>query len=152
MRHLHEHYWPAREPPADFVESTVARMLAATNAPRNARLPMRRMVWLLAAALLVSGVALGFVYARPPTTRARPMPQNAEVVVAPPKPTLTKTVSTTTQPSVSPTAKPLPKAPSARKGSSSKPKPNPVSTSDPIRRIPPCGCERGFGDYICDCY
>jgi hypothetical protein len=26
------------------------------------------------------------------------------------------------------------------------------SATPPAPKVPPCGCERGFGDYMCDCY
>lgn len=151
MTRIPEHLWPVREPSCDFVGSTVERMLAMSNVPQRRRLPVRQVAWLFAAALLATGVAFGLIHAGSGRSPAVRVPQVTSPVLAPPKPTLSNTVTTPVEPSATPAVKPQSKVKSPRKASPAKPKPT-AEASSPVPRVPPCGCERGFGDYICDCY
>lgn len=151
MTRIPEHLWPAQEPAVDFVESTVEHLLSVATVPPRRRFPARQVAWLLAAAILATGAAWGFVHAGTKVTCAAAAPQTQLPVAAPPKPTLSSPVLAPALPSAAPATKARPKAPAARRALPETLRPV-ASAPNPVPRVPPCGCERGLGDYICDCY
>ena len=149
MNSLSARVWSVQEPPSDFAERTVEEMLAVTPIPRSR--PRRRFVLYLAmAAVFATGTALALMRS---SLQARLAPETTDFVPMSAASYSLRVRSIAAGPLVSA----LPSASSTqRRVTPSSPvrpaKPAP-SNRDPVRlRQPACECERGFSDFICDCY
>lgn len=152
MNRINEQSWPAQEPSANFAEATVERMLASPVSSVAKTTVHPRLVWLLVAAVLVSGAALGVALQGRThhASRARESLPTASQVSAPAKPPAV----------LAPAALVAPALPSSKPSSERKPvaavaaPPKAPSTvpapSKP--KVPACNCQRGYSDVICDCY
>jgi hypothetical protein len=147
-----ETQWPAREPSGHFAERTVDAMLATSREHVAARRSPRAIRFLLLAALFASGSALALTWAHHHQHRASVPP----AVVLNPVPTVLQSIRLQVSPVVPPAAPSASvvvrkSAPSATAVRSVKPAPKSPIPSTQLRR-PACQCERGFSDFICDCY
>ena len=150
MNRITEELWPADEPTHHFAEATVERMLANPELPRIRNTQHYRLAWLLLAAFFVTGVALGVAM------------RNREKAVQPAAQSVAPSRVGFEAPKVEShwQGAPAPiKLPNAKKTSVVAPIVSPSAVHSatapspvPSPKVPPCGCERGFGDYICDCY
>ena len=150
MNRITEELWPADEPTHHFAEATVERMLAKPELPRIRHAPRHRLAWLLLAAFFVTAVALGVAM------------RNREETVQPAAQSVAPSRVGFEAPKVEShwQGAPAPiKLPGAKKTSVAAPNVSPSAVHSatapspmPAPKAPPCGCERGFGDYICDCY
>lgn len=157
MNRIDENSWPVKKASESFAEATVDRLIREQQATVHRHPTHHRLAWLLVAALFISGVALGVALQerwRPasavkgvPSALAGstlPDPKPERVVVPVPLVTVTPPL---------PSHFPTPRKP-VRRSASSVPTvvaPTVSANTRPSPKVPPCGCERGFGDYICDC-
>lgn len=146
--------WPAQEPRRDFAARTVEAMLSAVPVARIGRRRPKLVLYLSMAALFATGTALALVGAR----------RHSQVRVAPDG----NDVIAVSEPSISMRVQPmaadavvsaLPTASSSQRkpplngsGRSVKLAPAPSSRIPMPPRRPACQCERGYSDFICDCY
>jgi hypothetical protein len=148
MIRIDENSWPAVEPVADFAHTTVDQMLRHSSGVKSPAMQPRHWIGLLAAALLATGAAWGWVH-----RTGHRAGSNAQAVAS--------TLSTLATPSmrwrVPPRAMPripqLNLEPTSR--ASIKPARMPLEpplAPSRIPKVPACQCERGFSDFICDCY
>lgn len=149
MNSLSEQVWPVQEPSSDFAERAVEAMLAVTPIQRPRRRP-RFVLYLAMAAVFATGTALALMRG---SFQARLAPETSDIVAlsAPSYSLRVRSIA------ASPLVSALPSASSTQRrvvpSSPVRPvKPAP-SNRDPVRlRQPACECERGFSDFICDCY
>ncbi|GEM_PF-2672319 len=147
---IREQDWPAQRPPTDFAVSTVDAMLAPIRLVRTSkrRRPVVLIYWVLAA-LFASGSALGWTWSRyhrtPPPARIASIPPLAVPNTLARTPSVAGRV-TAPRPLAIALTKPKVKSQGTIE-------PRPVATQPPPQlRTPACQCERGFADFICDCY
>jgi hypothetical protein len=156
MNRISEQNWPAEEPSRDFADTTVERLLASRLGSAETAPRVHRMAWLLVAAVLVSGVALGVAlhgrmrpahraneslatasaqvaFPKPPETRF-PAPEAVDTPVANTAASVRRTPSTLAAPVKAKSTVPAPSAPPR------------------TPKVPACSCQRGYADVICDCY
>ena len=150
MTSFREQQWPAREPPPNFAERAVDTMLASALKPKPSRRGSRTMLYLALAALFASGSALAWsrYHHRQVSTPA------AVVIQLPPAPALsTKLPVSPAAPGMS-ASEPVIARKAATTAATNRPTKNQqkVLKPSPQLRTPPCECERGFSDFICDCY
>lgn len=150
-----ENLWPVYEPPPGFAKATVERLAAIES--RSMRAPSRRRwVMLSLAALSISGAAYGWIQ------RAHlisPRPAAAALTAA--FPSMQQRVNTAHSP-VRRSFEDWTKLPAKRahhgasRPNASRPGASPIDANQPLEpnrpRVPACQCERGFADFICDCY
>jgi hypothetical protein len=143
--------WPAQEPPVGFAVSTAEAMLAALWHQEDRTRRPGIVLYLAIAAIFVTGSALAIVGIR---SRWRPQlapVTSASITIEAPgislqAHTLVANSHAVRQPSSSN---------GSRKASQISPRHEklaPVSSARPPLRQPACECERGFSDFICDCY
>jgi hypothetical protein len=150
MTSIRERDWPAQQPPADFAERAVSAMLSPMRlAPAPAGQHRKPYLYWFLAALLASGSALGITWSR--HYHGRP-PVRLSAIQPLPVPN-----SLTRAPSISAAVRSAPAllkvAPVPKLMSNHAPKTQPKVTPPlPPPRTPACQCERGFADFICDCY
>lgn len=149
MNAFREQQWPARVPSANFAERAVDTLLANARRPKPSRRGSRTMLYLALAALFASGSALAwshYHHGRVSTPVAgvaqlSPAPtQSTALPVSPVSPTVASCTPTIER-----------KAATAATNRPTKSQQKAVKPSLQ-RRTPPCECERGFSDFICDCY
>lgn len=150
-----EDLWPAYEPPPGFTQATVERLAAME--PRSMRASNRlRWVMLSLAALCISGAAYGWVQ-HASLARSRPAAAALTAVL----PSMQQRVNAVRSPvrhSFEEWTRSPPKRAhlGASKPNSSRSGAAPVDSNQPLEpnrpRVPACRCERGFADFICDCY
>jgi hypothetical protein len=154
MNTIREQDWPAQEPPLDFAARAVDAMLAPANPSAVVRplgRPRKLMLFWVLAALFASGTALAWTwshYHRTPDAVARmvvapvisaPVPSSITHAIAGLSNAAPSVIASTSKPKVHAT-RPAMKAQSQ----TTEPPPKP--------RTPACQCERGFSDFMCDCY
>lgn len=149
MTFIYEHDWPAERPSAEFAERTVSGILAPVRlatVPVRSR-PGRRLYWFVAA-ILVSGSALGLTWSRynPPRSAA-----HIGVVQQLPMPGSMRRSSSSLLSVKAPSVVRLIAKP---KGTAERPAKIQQKSANrlPQPKAPACQCERGFADFICDCY
>lgn len=158
MNRIDENNWPTRLPSANFVDVTVERLLENRVLPTVNGSSHHRLAWLLVAALLVSGVAFGVTLGVLRQGRTRQVPSIVtSVSTMSVKPVIRKAPPVSARAPLAP----VPKATEAsvptkprlvKKLTVAVPQESVSSATPPAPKVPPCGCERGFGDYMCDCY
>lgn len=150
MNPLNEQLWPVQEPTRGFAERTVEAMLSTVTVARPHRPRSRTILYLSMAALFAAGSAWALIEARgrwqsrlePPT----------DVAMAPSVPSIALRVQPTainSNVTAAAAARARRTTPAAR---ATKLPPAPSSKVQYPPRNPACQCERGFGDFICDCY
>ncbi len=149
MTLIAERDWPVQQPPADFPERTVTGMLTPVRlAASSVGRPTRQWLYWFLAAVFVSGSALGFTWSR---YRQSGRAANIGRVQALPLP---RSMSAASLPLVNikaPAMLQITAKPKLNVNHAAKPQQKPTSTL-PQPRTPACQCERGFADFICDCY
>ena len=143
--------WPAQKPTRDFASRAVDAMLKAGAAPRSAKRP-RFVMYLAMAAVLATGTALAIVGARSRSHTLLTADAGDPVVMGAPSYSI-RARSLAASQSVSR----APSMPSAQRRVAASPsgRPAPAGAAPSVRvplRQPACQCERGFSDFICDCY
>lgn len=152
MTSFNEQDWPQQEPPPDFAARAVEAMLQPSPPQLLQARRRRRLLglWSLAA-IFVTGAALAswshYRSGRPDVPRAAALQ---------PLPTLSVPTALKA-PAIAVVRVPEPAAsapaPKARHGISRPTKVPPRASSMPHPlRAPACQCERGFADFMCDCY
>jgi hypothetical protein len=153
MSYINEELWPATEPPRDFSVSTVERMLI-THSPAASGVGRRHMVWLLVAAVFVSGVALG-VGGLGARSRCIPQLRTTTSAISVSSPSPQSPISPSSQVPQNErkmNVRSVHRAPS-RRVVSPVAAPSASSSGTSVQpRVPPCRCERGYADFMCDCY
>ena len=144
--------WPAREPPGDFATRTVDALLASAQLRRRAGRQPRSIVYLLLAALFASGSALAITWSHYHKRAVNPpaMASQPALTQLPPKIVVAPVAAATSAPALSASVQVT-----SPKKSSTRPAKAAASNQKPVQpplRQPACGCERGFSDFICDCY
>jgi len=151
MNSSHEQLWPAHEPGRDFAARTAEAMLSSLAVVRPHRSRSRTILYLSIAALLVGGSAWALIEARRHAQPRLELPANVAIVPA------NGDIALRVQPTAidsdivtPPAAAPLRRTTSPVRAT----KPPPVSSSQVQHppRNPACECERGFSDFMCDCY
>jgi len=142
--------WPVQEPSRDFAARTVDAMLTAGVSAPIRRRP-RFVLYLALAAVFATGTALAIVGARSRArTRLNPEDSEPKVMGAASYSIRAQSVSSgrtgSAVTSASSSHRPVLSAPTRAV------KPLPASSVRAPMRQPACQCERGFSDFICDCY
>jgi hypothetical protein len=154
MTTFREQDWPAHEPPADFAVRTVDAMLAPAKPMgkvRPLRQPRKVMLFWVFAALFASGSALAWTWSRHHRVHA-PVARvlEAPALAAPVSSSIARVmaaVSSVAPPSIASTSRP--KVHAVRPATKTEPQ---TPQAPPQPRTPACQCERGFSDFMCDCY
>lgn len=150
MKRIDENLWLAVEPPLGFADAVVERMLTKDDAKRASRPKGYRLTGLLLAAVLVSGAAFG-LGARAKKTEALGVTVAVPYANKPATP-LQQRVARIAAPKISPiVVSTMPRA-SSRPVEPAVPAIPASTASSAPPRVPPCQCQRGFADMICDCY
>lgn len=153
MNRIDEKLWPAMEPPPEFADALVERLLASDAVPAVRSRRGYRLAAILLAAVFVSGAAFGLSAGvkKFGTSRAEralpfvktsniPMQRRINYVTVPKGP---QVIVSAMERATNKSIQAVP--------SSALPAVIPSASSAPPR-VPACQCQRGFADMICDCY
>ncbi len=143
--------WPAQEPPAGFAARAVEAMQSSERHQRRSRRP-RTVFYLAIAAILATGTAMAIWGAARKAsvhlgaTSAVPVSFEPVGISMQAHTFITKSHAAA-EPSISSAPRKAASVSSSRAA-----QPAPSSSGSFPRRQPACQCERGYSDFICDCY